>query len=108
MESFEETRLQEKQGRDVIAEFMSQDENFNFGSFLRTVRSEPFLDVNADLIDTTNQQEFVYIARRAKAFLQAKPEGQERKVSIRCTESQMMWEPNVFSSGVKWQKVEEK
>ena len=108
MENFENPQSLENQGRDVTAEFMNPDDNFNFHSFLRSVRSEPLLKIRADLTETKDQREFVFIARRAKAFLEAtKPEGQQRNAFIRCTKSQMAWEPNVFSSGVEWEKAEE-
>lgn len=107
MENFEKPQSREKQSRDVTAEFMNPDVNFSFHSFLRSVRSEPLLEIHADLTEIEDQTKFVFIARRAKAFLEAtKPEGQQRNATIRCTKSQMMWEPNVFSSGVEWEKAE--
>lgn len=84
--------------RDISQEFSTM-EVFDFLDFLRTLKNEPALEITADWKD-------IGTARRLKAFLETnKPQGQKRIATIRATEEQKMQEPNVFSSGVKWEKV---
>ena len=88
---------------DISQEFLSMDV-FVFQDFLRTLRDEPALSITIDWKD-------VGTARRLKAFLEdmrAKSRGQKRTATIRATEAEYMQELNVFASGVKWEKVEEK
>lgn len=47
-------------------------------------------------------------AKRLKAFLEDSPTKQRRTATIRCSEAQFNQAPNVFASGVKWEKVDEK
>jgi hypothetical protein len=105
--NFEKLTSKETAAKDITPEFLNQNESFSFSSFLRTMKEEPLLEIRADLTKITDQQEFISMARKAKAFLEAaKPEGQERKASIRCSKPQMTWEKNVFSSGVQWEEAE--
>ena len=95
---------QENQGRDVTAEFMQGA--IEFMKFeAEFLREEPMLEIQLDLTGITDQHEFVILARRAKAFLEAGKRGQQREASIRCTPEQKKWEYNVFASGVKWEKA---
>lgn len=85
--------------KDISEEFLSMDP-FEFMDFLRTLRNEPALSITIDWED-------IYTARRLKAFLedfQALGK-QKRTATIKATEEQYQEEPNVFASGVKWEKV---
>ena len=104
MES-EETHIeQEPTPRDISQEFLDMD-TIGFIIFLDTLRDEPALSI---VIDWPGPDK----AKRLKAFLEdgrALKRGQKRTATIRCTEKQRDWEAeNVFASGVKWEKVEEK
>ncbi|MFA6269919.1 MAG: hypothetical protein WC657_01785 [Candidatus Paceibacterota bacterium] len=96
------TNALEKHGKDITSEFINTNPDFDFHSFLHSVRQEPILEIRLDLTNT-NKSDFVILARRAKAFLEAtKPQGQKRNASIKCTKEQKTWEYNVFASGVDW------
>jgi len=96
------TNVLEKHGKDITSEFINTNPDFDFNSFLRSVRSEPLLEIHLDLINY-DRNDFVNLSRKAKAFLEAtKPQGQERNASIKCTKEQKAWEFNVFGSGVTW------
>ena len=84
---------------DVTNEFLNLD-IFEFSSFLRTVRKEPSLSIKVDWKDANT-------GRRLKAFVEDMNAlgKQKRIVTIRATEEQKKEEPNVFASGIKWEKV---
>ena len=99
METFDQKIEREPAPKDISAEFLSM-EVFEFLDFLRTQRREPALSITIDWKD-------VPTARRLKAFLEdfSALVKQKRSVTIRATEEQLNQEPNVFASGVKWEKV---
>ncbi len=103
MESEKPRAEHEPTPRDISQEFLTMD-GFAFRDFLRSLRDEPSLSITVDWKD-------VQTARRLKAFLEdmhSKSRGQKRTATIRATEAQYMQELNVFASGVKREKVEEK
>mgnify|MGYP001589439271 CR=1 FL=1 len=79
---------------------------FDFSDRLRQLRKEPVLKIFVDLSQMEDRQDFVEIARRLKAFLEIKPQGQKRFATIRAKKIQVAWEPNVFSSGVVWDQAD--
>lgn len=85
--------------KDVSNEFLSMD-TFDFLDYLRTLRKEPSLSITIDWVD-------VPTARRLKAFLEDPSVlgKQKRSATIRATQEQHDQEMNVFSSGVRWEKV---
>ena len=103
MEEFEKKLPQEKIGKDITAEFMSLDP-VDFVDFLRGLRSEVSLIIKLDLTGINDQEQFIWLVRRAKVFME-KPKNQERKASVRCTRTQMDWDDNAFQSGVVWEEV---
>ena len=98
--------LPEKSGRDVTAEFMQGGIEFMESYDSESLRQEPRLEIHMDLTGIADRNEFVSLARRAKAFLETIQSGQEREASIRCTKDQQKWEHNVFNSGVRWEKAD--
>jgi len=88
---------------DVSKEFLELD-TWEFSDYLRTVRKVPELQLSIDLSAVTDKTEFIGTARRLKAFLESKAAGQKRTAKIIATEGQRDWEPNVFSSGVEFEK----
>ncbi len=88
--------------RDISQEFLSMGV-FEFLDFLRTLRNEPALSITIDWKDVST-------ARRLKAFLEdfSALGKQKRYATIRATDEQYRQELNVFASGVKREKVEEK
>jgi len=90
----------ENSGQDVTAEFMKGTRSFRI--IESSLLKEPSLKLELDLTTVTDRMEFILLARRAKAFVDTKPSGQERTASIRCTKEQMWWDANAFASGVEW------
>ena len=89
--------------KDISSEFLSMNA-MEFLDFLRTQRKEPALSIIIDWEDVAS-------AKRLKAFLEdfdAIQRGQKRYAAIKATEKQYREELNVFASGVKWIKVENK
>jgi hypothetical protein len=72
---------------------------------VRRFRKESALKISVDFSSIENQDEFVGLARRLKAFLET-AQGQKRYATIRAKQGQVSWEPNVFSSGVKFERVD--
>lgn len=85
--------------KDISQEFQDMP-LMDFLDFLHQHRKEAGLRIKADL-SGLERNEFVGTARRLKAFLES-GHGQPRAAEVICSEEQKMWEPNVFSSGVKW------
>jgi|GEM_PF-563923 len=85
--------------KDISAEFLSMSGS-GFWEFLRALRNEPALSITIDWVD-------VPTARKLKAFLEDfnAPSKQKRSAIIRATQEQYEQEPNVFSSGVQWEKI---
>jgi hypothetical protein len=79
--------------KDISKEFLSMGWQ-EFKNFLDTQKNEPALSIVIDWKD-------VPTARRLKAFV----EKEGRSATIRATKEQFDQEWNVFSSGVKWEKV---
>lgn len=90
----------EEPSADISEEFMRMDA-FDFLDYLRSRRNDPQLKISVDFTGLADEDQFIAQARRIKAFLDM-AKGQKRQASIRCTEEQKMWEPNVFSSAVEW------
>ena len=86
--------------RDISEQFRDMSV-IEFLEFLHTLRNEPILIINADFSDISDKYAFQTKAQRLKAFLESANRGQKRNASIRCRKEQVMWEPNVFNSGVK-------
>jgi hypothetical protein len=97
METFGQKTEHEPAPKDVSAEFLNMPSH-EFADFLRTLRREPALSIVIDWVDINK-------ARALKAFLEYGPDGQQRSATIRATQEQHDQEMNVFSSGVKWEKV---
>jgi len=99
MEKFETGSREQAESivKDISQEFLDMDV-FGFLDYLRTLKKEPELSITIDWKD-------VGTARRLKAFLESKPQGQKRYATIRATEAQHDLERNVFASAVKWEKV---
>ena len=105
MENLQPKEGQEKEPtpKDISSEFLKMAV-WEFLAFLRTQRKEPSLSI---IIDWQEEQ----AARRLKGFLEdseAIQKGQKRRAAIRATEEQYRKALNVFASGVKWIKVENK
>ncbi len=78
---------------------------FDFLDKMRELRKTPSLKIYIDLSELTDKDKFVIYARRLKAFLE-NTGGQKRSATIRVKCEQISWEPNVFCSGVKTEKVD--
>ncbi len=77
---------------------MRQDEFDDF-VFNLVLKNEPSLSITIDWVDENT-------ARFLKAFLEDPIRGQQKRfATIRATEEQYKRIPNVFASGVKWEKV---
>ncbi len=94
-----ETPRENPQLKDISQEFLDMP-LFEFLDFLHQQKKEAGLKISVDLSNLI-QTDFVMTTRRLKAFLES-GHGQPREASVICSEEQKMWEPNVFSSGVKW------
>lgn len=103
-EKFESGQIDQNEQSESVTKDISQDflnmGVFDFLDYLRTLKKEPELSI---IIDWKGKD----TARRLKAFLESKPQGQKRSATIRATQEQHDQELNVFASGVKWEKVEE-
>jgi len=97
METIKSTIENKPMLKDISSEFITMDP-VEFRAFLRKNRKEPALSIAIDWID-------IHTARKLKAFLESAKDGQERTATIRATEEQHKQEPNVFESGVKWERV---
>ncbi len=97
METIKSTIENEPTPKDISSEFINMDP-VEFRAFLREDRKEPALSITIDWVD-------IHTARRLKAFLEGAKDGQERTATIRATEEQYKQELNVFTSGVKWERV---
>ena len=87
--------------KDISSEFLSMAA-IDFLEFLFTQSQEKALSIVVDWKDANT-------ARRLKAFLEdpgALRRGQKRFATIRATEEQYKQELNVFSSRVKWEKIQ--
>ena len=99
METYKPKIKQERIPKDVSAEFLRMDPH-EFYDFLKTQRQEPLLSIKIDWIDGAT-------TIRLKAFLDDFYPGQKRRATIRATRAQYESSPNVFASGVKWEKIQE-
>lgn len=94
---------QEPVPKDISQEFLTL-EIPNWHRFLRSLRNEPALNV-------TINYSGLETAQRLKAFIEdtaAADRGQKRIATVRATETQHNEAANVFYSGVKWEKVEQR
>lgn len=94
---------QEPKPRDISQQFLEMrfDE---WWDFLRSLRKEPSLSITVDYGNLDR-------AKRLKAWIEdfgALERNQKRIATIRATESQHKEAANIFASGVKLEKVEEK
>ncbi len=78
---------------------------FDFLDEVRKHRKEPVLRISVNLSAIEDKDKFAGFARRLKAFLE-NTGGQKRYATIQGKEEQISWEPNVFSSGVKFEKAD--
>lgn len=99
METFASNVEHEPAPKDISNEFKNMPWD-DFNNFLQNQQEQPALSITIDWVN-------VPTARRLKAFLEdfSKPAGQKRSATIRATQEQHDKEMNVFSSGVKWEKI---
>jgi hypothetical protein len=103
MENFGNSPEQIPEFIDVSKEFLERD-TWEFSDYLRTIRKVPELKLSVDLSTMEDRIQFIGTARRLKAFLESKAPNQKRSAKIIATEEQRNWEPNVFSSGVEFER----
>ena len=84
--------------RDISQQFTAMSV-IEFFDFLGTLQDEAALHIS---IDWPGEDR----AKALKAFLEQDYQGQKRTVTIRATKTEHDLAPNVFASGVKWEKVE--
>ena len=97
MKNIKSTIENEPTPLDVSSEFLSMSSS-EFYEFLRANRKKPSFSITIDWVDADT-------AIKLKAFLEDGAGKQERSVTIRATQEQYDQEPNVFMSGVKWERV---
>ncbi len=92
--------------KDISLDYRNHRKNFfmEWRSFLRTIEDEPSLILTIDLTDVYDEEIFESESKGAKAFLDSRPAGQKRKVTILTREDQ---EPfaNAAMTGVEFKKV---
>jgi hypothetical protein len=102
METSNKNHEHEPAPKDISAEFLTMTV-YDFIEFLRSHKDEPAISITVDWTDTVR-------AKRLKAFLEdfsstIRSSGQKRLVTIRATKEQHDQDPNVFASGVRWEKI---
>ena len=90
---------------DLSQDFLTMD-RISFLDRLHEVRKEPILKIEVDL-SRQEQDRFISSAQFLKAFVEGERAGQKRFATVRGRQEQISWEPNVFSSGVKFEVLAE-